>query len=98
MSTRDKSHKPEKRPANPSARAGQKNGPSPAELGTHSPDGPIDDQPQRDDEYLSSMLNEFNPQRKDEKAPSSDSAHDNRLKPDKSGKQGDNAGTQQDES
>lgn len=33
------------------------------------PQGPLDDQPQREDEYLSNMLKEFNPQRKDETTP-----------------------------
>lgn len=39
------------------------------EPGTEGPDGPLDDQPQREDEYLSHVLNEFNPQRKDDKTP-----------------------------
>lgn len=39
------------------------------ESGTRGPAGPLDDQPQREDEYLSSMLKEFNPQRKDKKTP-----------------------------
>lgn len=42
------------------------------EPGTHGPEGPLDDQPQREDEYLSEMLNEFNPQRKDAEEPSDD--------------------------
>lgn len=37
------------------------------ERGTEGPAGHLDDQPQREDEYLSRVLNEFNPQRKDEK-------------------------------
>lgn len=40
-----------------------------AEPGTQGPDGPLDDQPQREDEYLSNVLNEFNPQKKDQKTP-----------------------------
>lgn len=40
------------------------------EPGTEGPEGHIDDQPQREDEYLSHVLKEFNPQRKDENGPS----------------------------
>jgi len=32
--------------------------------GTEGPGGFLDDQPQREDEYLSSLLNDFNPQRR----------------------------------
>lgn len=47
---------------------GPKHG-TPPEPGTEGPAGPVDDQPQREDEYLSSVLREFNPQRKDKKLP-----------------------------
>lgn len=42
------------------------------EPGTEGPGGHLDDQPQREDEYLSDVLNEFNPQRKNSEEPSSD--------------------------
>lgn len=37
--------------------------------GTEGPEGHLDDQPQREDEYLSGVLKEFNPQRKDREKP-----------------------------
>lgn len=41
------------------------------EPGTQGPQGPLDDQPQREDEYLSSLLKEFNPERRESKASNS---------------------------
>lgn len=39
------------------------------EPGTEGPEGHVDDQPQREDEYLSRVLKEFNPQRKEQNGP-----------------------------
>lgn len=39
-----------------------------AQPGTQGPEGHLDDQPQREDEYLSHLLRDFNPQRLDTKS------------------------------
>ncbi len=48
------------------------------ETGTEEP---LDDQPQREDEYLSTLLKEFNPQRKDKKTPLPDAESVKEIKP-----------------
>lgn len=51
------------------------------ESGIQGPEGPLDDQPQREDEYLSSMLKEFNPQRKDDPDAVPDAGRAKEIKP-----------------
>lgn len=66
MTHRDDARAPEKRTGRkrrgPGSTGGDNREPDP---GTQGPEGHLDDQPQREDEYLSDVLNEFNPQRKD---------------------------------
>lgn len=69
MTNRDKPDPAGKPPIGHASDADPKTTPVSQEPGTRGPDGPLDDQPQREDEYLSSLLNEFNPQRKDEDTP-----------------------------
>lgn len=71
MTNHDDSHTSEERPGRKRADAGMENKrqATVSESGTEGPAGPVDDQPQREDEYLSSMLKEFNPQRKDTTTP-----------------------------
>lgn len=60
------SDKPARRPASASEASNEQGQPQP---GTQGPAGHLDDQPQREDEYLSKVLKEFNPQRKDRHKP-----------------------------
>lgn len=82
MATRTTSPSSEERPDGELAGKGNTRETESSEPGTQGPAGPLDDQPQREDEYLSSVLKEFNPQRKGEKAPLSGAERDNVVKPD----------------
>ncbi len=70
MASHDKPRSSKGRPTTqPSGQDEQADKSQTSEPGTEGPQGTIDDQPQREDEYLSRVLNEFNPQRKDKNAP-----------------------------
>lgn len=84
MTKRDKPHPADKPPTEPASDTDPKTAGVSQEPGTEGPDGALDDQPQREDEYLSSLLKEFNPQRKDE-SPTTLSDRNSADKPDEQG-------------